>query len=29
MLITLFAAATPLWYLQRRNARRLTDLQKG
>jgi len=29
MLIALFAAATPLWYLQRRNARRLAALQKG
>ncbi len=29
MLISLFAAATPLWYLQRRHARRLAALQKG
>lgn len=29
MLIALFAAATPLWYLQRRLARRHSDINKG
>ena len=29
MLLALFSAATPLWYLQRRNARRLAALREG